>query len=73
MSKQKRPRLKYPQGEFYCIDCGTLLSPELTTETKALMKELEMPNMLIFCDECRGRFKNQMKRIWNGFRYLFTQ
>ena len=48
-----------------------LLGPELTAETIHLMKELEMPNMLIFCDRCRVKFKNQVRRIWNGFRYLF--
>lgn len=71
MSKQKKSRLHYPQGKFYCMDCGKLLTPELAVETKATMRALEMPNMLIFCDSCRGKFKNQVKRIWNGFRHLF--
>jgi RNase P subunit RPR2 len=71
MKKRHKVKRSYPKGQLYCMDCQILLDPELTAETKRTMKELEMPNMLIFCDRCRGKFKNRVRRIWGGFRYLF--
>ena len=72
MSKHTGKRSKkYPRGKLYCMDCGAELDPGLTAETKQIMRELEMPNMPIFCDKCRGKFKNWLKRIGKGFQYLF--
>ena len=69
--KSSRPKPKYPQGKLYCMDCKVELTPGLTAETKHMMRELEMPNMPIFCDKCRGKLKNLLKRIGKGFQYLF--
>lgn len=57
--------------KLYCIDCGTQLSLGLTLETHEIMREMEMPKMLIFCDSCRDKLKNKLKRTWAGFKYLF--
>lgn len=48
MKKSTRTSRRYPKGKLYCMDCRLELEPELARETKRMMKELEMPNMLIF-------------------------
>ncbi|MDM8521265.1 hypothetical protein QUF64_14565 [Anaerolineales bacterium HSG6] len=70
MTKKKKNRYR-KRKKLHCQDCGELLSPELTEETATMIKSLKMPNMLIFCDNCRHKLKNQLRRIWNGFTYLF--
>ena len=55
------------------MDCGVLLDHELTAETMRVRQEMDMPNMLIFCDECRSKLKNVLRRILNGIHYLFWQ
>jgi hypothetical protein len=69
--KKRPPQQRRPAKKLYCIDCGVQLDPELTLETEMMKQELKMPNMLIFCDKCRSKPKNVIRRIWNGFKYLF--
>jgi len=69
--KKQRPRRRRPAKVLHCIDCGVELSLELTLETEMMKNEMEMPNLLIFCDRCRSKPKNIARRIWNGFKYLF--
>jgi RNase P subunit RPR2 len=68
---KKRQGRRTKRNELYCMDCGVRLSPELTAEIKMTRKALEMPNMLVFCDDCHTKVKNRLRRIWNGIQYLF--
>ena len=72
-NKQKSRRGSLQQTKLYCMDCGVLLDHELTAETMRVRQEIDMPNMLIFCDECRSKLKNVLRRILNGIHYLFWQ
>jgi len=69
--KKKAKTMKRPKDLTHCSDCGEPLSPELITEIKSLRRELDMPNLLVLCDKCRPKFKNRLRRIWNGIHYLF--
>jgi RNase P subunit RPR2 len=66
-----RMPMKRSKNTLYCMDCGEPLSRELAAEIKALKRELEMPNMLVLCDRCRPKFRNRLRRTWNGIKYLF--
>ena len=71
IKRKKRQGRRAKRKQLFCMDCGVLLSPELTLEIEATKKNLKMPNMLVFCDNCHTKFKNRLRRIWNGFQYLF--
>jgi|GEM_PF-4677629 RNase P subunit RPR2 len=70
MVKKTNTPMRRSKNTMYCIDCGEPLSPELMLEIKALKRDLDMPNMLVFCDKCRPKFRNRLRRIWNGIKYL---
>ena len=53
------------------MDCGVLLSSELTENIIMSRKLLNMPNMLIFCNDCQFKFKNRLRRTWSGVKHLF--
>lgn len=69
--KKKRRKKQARHKKVHCMDCGEPLSPELTAEIEEMKQSLEMPNMLTFCDNCHFKFKNRLRRVWNGFKYLF--
>ena len=53
------------------MDCGVLIDLELSEYIETTRRGLGMPNMLVFCNNCQFKFKNRLRRIWNGFKYLF--
>ena len=71
--KSKKPKkIKKKAKELYCMDCGVLIDPELASFIEASKKTLNMPNMLVFCNDCQFTFKNRLRRIWSGIKHLFS-
>jgi hypothetical protein len=70
--KRIKPRRKQVQkNTMHCMDCGVLLTPDLTENIIMTRRNLKMPNMLIFCNDCQFKFKNRLRRIWSGMKHLF--
>jgi transcription elongation factor Elf1 len=69
--RQKTKKGTYSHTKLNCIDCGVLIDSELSAHIEMSKKDLGMPNMLVFCNNCQFKFKNRLRRIWNGFKYLF--
>ncbi|MCI5144641.1 MAG: hypothetical protein D3923_03740 [Candidatus Electrothrix sp. AR3] len=67
----KQQSKKKKSKECYCMDCGIIIDPFLAMNIETTKKHLNMPNMLIFCDDCQFKMKNRLRRIWNGCKYLF--
>ena len=69
--KTKSRRMRDQNKTMTCMDCGVLLSPDLTENIIKTRQNLKMPNMLIFCNDCQFKFKNRLRHIWSGVKHLF--
>jgi transcription elongation factor Elf1 len=69
--RQKTNKRSSIHTRLNCMDCGVLIDSELSAYIEMNKRALGMPNMLVFCNICQFKFKNRLRRIWNGFKYLF--
>ena len=69
--RKKTKKVTSRHKKLNCIDCGVLIDSELSAHIVMSKKDLDMPNMLVFCNNCQFKFKNRLRRILNGFKYLF--
>jgi len=71
-SKRKKRKIVIPAPpKLNCMDCGKTLDPVLAFNIESTKKHLNMPNMMVFCDDCQFKIKNKFRRIWNGIKFLF--
>jgi len=70
--RHKSNKMASPQNTgLTCMDCGVIIDLVLSEHIAMTKRDLGMPNMLVFCNSCQFKFKNRLRRIWNGFKYLF--